>query len=201
MKKPFALFATIFVVCLGSACNLPKAENPGGLTSDIAATIVASTLTALTQPVQETPSALPNTATPTDTLTPISTPTVTFASIPTMTPTITITLAPTTSLIPKPGSIEGNISYPYGSIPNLTIVAFGQNPPYYYSYMTTNLGDTSYSMGGQYLIPGPFQVVAYDTSGHTGGCPALVTVISEQTVNCDITNWGGGYPPKPAGVP
>ena len=74
-----------------------------------------------------------------------------------------MTLAPSTTPIPKPGSIAGAISgYPYGSLPGLAIVAFGQDPPYYYSYMITNPGATSYSMSSNYLIPGPFQVVAYD---------------------------------------
>ncbi len=64
-----------------------------------------------------------------------------------------------------------------------------------------NPGASSYSMSSDFLIPGQFQVVAYDASGNSGGCTALVTVISEQTVTCDITNWGGGYPPKPSSVP
>jgi hypothetical protein len=115
---------------------------------------------------------------------------------------MTLTLAPSFTPIPKPGSIAGGISgYPYGSLPSLAIVAFGQDPPYYYSYMITNPGSSSYSMSSSYLIPGQFQVVAYDASGHSGACPSLVTVISDQTVTCDITNWGGGYPPKPSSVP
>jgi hypothetical protein len=115
---------------------------------------------------------------------------------------MTLTLPPSATPIPKPGSIEGAISgYPYGSQPSLAIVAFGQAPPNYYSYMITNPGVSSFSMSSNYLIPGQFQVVAYDASGHSGGCPALVTVISEKTVTCDISNWGGGYPPKPSGVP
>jgi hypothetical protein len=67
--------------------------------------------------------------------------------------------------------------------------------------MITNPGDGYYSMSTDYLIPGKYQVVAYDSSNHTGGCAALITVISEQTVTCDITNWGGGYPSKPSDVP
>jgi hypothetical protein len=115
---------------------------------------------------------------------------------------MTLTLPPSSTPIPKPGSIEGAISgYPYGSQPSLAIVAFGQVPPNYYSYVITNPGAPSFSMSSSYLIPGQFQVVAYDASGHSGGCPAMVTVISEQTVTCNITNWGGGYPPKPSGVP
>jgi hypothetical protein len=80
-------------------------------------------------------------------------------------------------------------------------VAFGQEPPYNYSYLITLPGDTAYSMSSKYLLPGKFQVVAYDSSSHSGGCPVIVTVISDQTVTCNITNWGGGYPAKPSGVP
>jgi hypothetical protein len=119
-----------------------------------------------------------------------------------MTPTITKTPIPTQTPIPKPGSITGGISgYPYGSIPKLSIVAFGQEPPYNYSYWITASGDTSYSMTSNYLIPGKYQVVAYDSSGHAGGCTTLVDVKSEQSSNCDITDWGGSYPSKPSGVP
>ena len=80
-------------------------------------------------------------------------------------------------------------------------MAFGQEPPYNYSYMITSPGDTSYSMSSQYLVPGKYQVVAYDSSNRAGGCPGIVTVVSEQTATCNITHWGGGYPAKPAGVP
>jgi hypothetical protein len=80
-------------------------------------------------------------------------------------------------------------------------VAYGQEPPYNYSYLITGAGETYFSMSSNYLIPGHFQVVAYDSSGHAGGCTINVLVISNQTVNCDITNWGAGYPAKPSGVP
>jgi hypothetical protein len=79
-------------------------------------------------------------------------------------------------------------------------VAYGQEPPYNYSYMITG-GGAYFSMSTIYLIPGHFQVVAYDSSGHAGGCTFNVLVISDQTVNCDITNWGGSYRAKPSGVP
>jgi hypothetical protein len=115
---------------------------------------------------------------------------------------MTLTLTPSNTPIPKPGTIEGGISgYPYGSLQKLAIVAFGQEPPYNYSYWITGTGNTSYSMTSDYLLPGKYQVVAYDSSNHTGGCPVIVTVISDQTVTCNITNWGGGYPAKPSDVP
>ena len=201
MKNPFAIFAVFLLIAFLCACNLQKAGTPAGPNPDIVATKVVLTLTALTQAVQQTPAASLTLAPPTFTLTPSQTPSVTITVAPTVTPTITFTSAPTKTPIPKPGSIAGSISYPYGSVPNLVIVAFGQEPPYNYSYLTTNLGDTYYSMSSQYLIPGKFQVVAYDSSGHTGGCTVIVTVISEQSVNCDITDWSGSYPSKPSGVP
>jgi hypothetical protein len=115
---------------------------------------------------------------------------------------MTLTPPPSSTPIPKPGSIEGAISgYPVGSLPSLAIVAYGKDPPYYYSYIITTPGSSSYSMSSDYLIPGMFQVVAYDSSGNSGGCPGLVTVISEQTVTCNITDWAGSYPPKPSSVP
>ncbi len=52
-----------------------------------------------------------------------------------------------------------------------------------------------------YITAGDYQVVAYDSSGHAGGCAGNVKVVTNQTVICDIGNWGGGYPAKPSGVP
>ena len=216
MKRPSVIFLSVLLTSCLSACNLPGAATPGGINPGAVATAVVSTLAVFTQSAQPLPS-------PLQTLQPLSSPTLgqltsptmgqptstqTITRTPTLTPTFgpsttkTITLAPTNTPIPKPGSIAGAISgYPYGSLPSLAIVAFGQNPPYYYSYIITNPGSTSYSMSSSYLIPGAFQVVAYDGSGNSGGCPAMVTVISEQTVTCDITDWAGSYPPKPSSVP
>ena len=202
MKKTCALFTVILVVVLVSACNLPKGEVLDGSPSGPVASMVASTLSALTQDIQQIPSESPTRATPTDTLLPTITLTVTSTSAPSITPTITNTPMPTKTPIPKPGMIAGGISgYPYGAVPSLTVVAFGQEAPYNYSYLITAPGDTSYSMSSDYLLPGKYQVVAYDSSGHKGGCTILVTVKSEETSNCDITDWGGSYPSKPSGVP
>jgi hypothetical protein len=208
MKRQLMILVSALMISCLSACNLPGSatqvqSNPGAV-----ATQVALTLAVFTQSAQPAPLSSP-------TLEQLSSPTLgqptstlTVAPSPTLTPTVgssatvTLTLAPSSTPIPKPGSIAGTISgYPYGSLPGLAIVAFGQDPPYYYSYMITNSGTSSYSMTSSYLIPGQFQVVAYDASGHSGGCPSLVTVISEQTVTCDITNWGGSYPSKPSSVP
>jgi hypothetical protein len=121
---------------------------------------------------------------------------------PTNTKAPTETLRPTITSTPAPGTIAGSISgYPYGSVPGLAIVAFGQEPPYNYSWMISGLGETYFSMSSSYLVPGHYQVVAYDASGHAGGCTVLVLVISDQTVNCDITDWSAAYPAKPSGVP
>jgi hypothetical protein len=200
MKKEFVILTAILFVTFFSACNLPKVGTPGGTNSDIVATKVVLTLAAFTESAQQAPMASSTPLKPTDTvpiaLFPTLTPTVT------LTPTITNTVAPSDTPIPKPGTIAGNISgYSYGSLPKLVIVAFGQEPPYNYSYWITAAGNTSYSMTSNYLIPGKYQVVAYDSGNHTGGCPIIVTVISDQTVSCDITHWGGGYPARPSGVP
>lgn len=98
------------------------------------------------------------------------------------------------------GSISGGIyGYPFGSLPSLTIVAFSQTTPYYY-YFVTAVGQTSYAMTN-YIPAGTYQVVAYDGSGHAGGCTTNVTVTGGQTGNCDINDWAGSWPAKPSGVP
>jgi len=208
MKRPFTILVSVIIILCLDACNLPVAATSRPVNSGEVATQVVLTLAVFTQSVQPESLSSP-------TLKQLSSPTLaqptstpTIAVSPTLTPTygpsatMTLTLPPSVTPIPKPGSIKGAISgYPYGSLPSLAIVAFGQEPPYYYSYMITNPGDSSFSMSSRYLIPGQFQVVAYDASGHTGGCPVKVAVISEKTVTCDITNWSGGYPPKPSTVP
>jgi hypothetical protein len=201
------LAPSLFLVLLLAACSLQNGSTPTPGTN-IVPTIVASTLAAMTLTPQQSPLASPTIPTSTPLAPPTATQTLTQTFTPTSTvtagpsPTITPTLKPSNTPIPDPGSIAGNITgYPYGSVPGLAIVAYGQEKPYYYSYIITGAGTTYYSMSSSYLIPGHFQVVAYDASGHAGGCTTLILVISNQTVNCDITNWGGSYPPKPASVP
>lgn len=205
MKPIFPRLAASFsIAILLAACNLPQGyENtpdPG-----ILSTKVALTLVALTQLAQQVPIISPGSPTsvqPANTQNP--TPTETTVPIYTQTPTQlpTGTIAPTNTPLSAPGTVAGSISgYPYGSLPSLAIVAYGQEPPYYYSYMITGAGQTYFEMTTSYLLPGHYQVVAYDTSGHAGGCNFNVMVISNQTVNCDITNWGGSYRAKPSGVP
>ncbi len=168
-----------------AACNLPFSV-PSASDQGQVETIVAATVQALTQqagpPISQQPL-----ATPTETLS----------------PTITPTLTPNVTNTPEPGfgSISGGIySYPYGSIPQLAIVAHEQNPPWHYWYLIIPAGSTYFSMDG-YVSTGRYQVVAYDYSGHSGGCTTIVEVKNNEMVTCDITNWGGGYPPKPGGVP
>jgi len=210
MKSNFPRLAiSILTILFLASCNLPNGgvTTPGTATVD---TMVALTAVALTQSAQQNFPASPTSSTTstmiqsTITLTPTLNPTNTAGPSPTETPTLkpTITTAPTNTPIPDPGTIAGSISgYPYGAVPGLSIVAFGQEPPYYYSYLITGAGTTYYEMSSKYLIPGHFQVVAYDSSGHSGGCAVLVLVVSNTTVTCNITNWGGGYPAKPGGVP
>jgi hypothetical protein len=181
------------LVILGflSACNLPKAGPTPGV--DVVASLVAATMQELATPL--VPSSIP--VQPIPVVTPTSSP---VPSIPPPTTTSAATLTPTpgTTETPLPGSIEGSISgYPYGPIPKLTVVAFDKSSPYLrYWYWKTSAGNTTYAMDG-YVSPGTYQVVAYDASGHAGGCTTLIPVVSDQTVNCDITDWAGSYPANP----
>jgi hypothetical protein len=212
MKRYLPLLLSCVTVCSLCACNMPRSDNDISPTPNVIATYVAITLASFTQspaipalasPIPELLTKTPSseaTATATLTITPTFTTTATFTMMPT--PTITLTSSPTETPIPKPGTIEGGITgYPYGSIPRLTIVAFGQEPPYNYSYWITAPGSTYYEMTSEYLLPGKYQVVAYDAAGHKGGCPGIVAVKGDQRVTCDITDWGGSYPAKPSGVP
>jgi hypothetical protein len=196
-KKILAI-STFTLLILLCGCTLQMASPSAEPNSGMVDTLVAATMSAFTPSAQ-----LPEKASPTIEQ-PTSTETIapSLTNVPTASPTVTITMAPTNTSIPKPGTIIGHISgYPYGALPKLTIVAYGQEPPYNYSYWITAAGDTTYSMTSDYLIPGKYQVVAYDSNKRSGGCPVIVTVISDQSVTCDISNWGGGYPSKPAGVP
>jgi len=204
MKPIFSRLAIPMLLIILVGCNMPQKSDTGSGT-DILATKVALTLLALTRTAQVGPLVSPTssaiqptyTQTPTQLLIKTSVPTV--IQNPTQPPTRTT--EPTRTPIPAPGTIAGGISgYPYGSIPRLAIVAFGQEPPYNYSWWITAAGETYFSMSSSYLIPGHYQVVAYDSTGHTGGCSVFVLVISDQTVTCDITDWGGGYPAKPSGI-
>jgi hypothetical protein len=184
-------------------------EDDTGSDTDIIATKVALTLAALTRTAQVETLTSPTTTaiqpvytkTPTHLPTETAGPTVTQS--PTQSPTITKESTPTPT--PAPGTIEGNIlSYPYGSVPSLVVVAYLQNSITYW-YVITSPGNTFYSMTDPLnkglIKPGSYQVVAYDASGNSGGCTTIVTVFSDQTVTCNITDWGGGYPAKRSDIP
>jgi hypothetical protein len=205
MKPIFPRLAASFsIAILLAACNLPQGitntPDLGTVSTKVALTLVA--LTQLAQQVPITSPGSPISEQPVNTQNPTLTETTepTYTQTPTQLPTGTI--APTNTPLSAPGTVAGSISgYPYGALPSLAIVAYGQEPPYYYSYMITGAGQTYFEMTTSYLLPGHYQVVAYDSSGHAGGCNFNVMVVSNQTVNCDITNWGGSYRAKPSGVP
>jgi hypothetical protein len=203
MKTPVRIFAIFICVTLLSACSLPQKGSPATATLSVA-TIVAATLQALTPSV--TP-VLPTQALPSSTPTLEATPTLqppTLTSTPSLTPTKDISPTPSTTPIPDPGSISGTISgYPFGSLPALAVVAIKQDSPRRgnYSYFITAPGGTFFSMSTSYLIPGQWLVIAYDSSGNSGGCSGPVTVVSNQTVSCTINDWASAFPSKPAGVP
>lgn len=208
MKRALFAFPACAAILLFSACSLPGRANSTETPTVGFETQIAQTLTAISLANPSTPSETLVPATPTDTLQPTQTSTPTLTLEPTLTFTPTKTLAPTDTQaatktpIPKPGTIEGSISgYPYGSLPSLTIVAYMQEPPYNYSYWITAPGDSFFSMTSSYLLPGKYQVVAYDADGNSGGCASLVTVKSEETVTCSLSDWSSSFPAKPGSVP
>jgi hypothetical protein len=185
MKRVLYLLGLVLLL---SACNMPQPDTDTSDEQSQIATLVAVTSEALTLQAV-TPAISPDA------------PVITLTD--TIEPTITFTLTPDITNTPEPGfgSITGSIvGYPYGSIPQLSIVAFEQNPPYHYWYLILPPGSSYFSMDG-YVSTGKYQVVAYDSSDHAGGCTSLVQVKNNESVSCDISNWGGGYPSKPAGVP
>jgi hypothetical protein len=199
----------LLLVVVLTACTLPLGSNPtvdtGIVATKVAATLAVLTLSAQlpTLPTQTSPTSIQPTVNQVVTQTPSAT--ISFTITPSYTISPTITVGPSDTPIPAPGAIEGNIyGYPYGSIPALAVVAFKQNSATFW-FVITGPGNTYYSMTDSsnkgYVSTGSYQVVAYDSSGHSGGCTINVQVISNQTLTCDITNWGGGYPAKPSDVP
>jgi hypothetical protein len=178
MRKSSQFAFGLFLICALSACNLPSGIS--GDTTDPVATSVAQTLAAL--PAGESTASVENVPS-TDTPEPL----------PTETPQVTD--------IPAPGTISGTISgYPYGSQPRLAIVAIGYSTGNW-TYVINVAGDTYFYLVSQYLLPGQYYVVAYDSSGNSGGCPGLVTVVSDETASCTISDWVSWYPDRPSGVP
>lgn len=91
------------------------------------------------------------------------------------------------------GSITGSITYPFGDIPVLTLVAFSKSTPYWY-WVGTRAGQSTFLIGN--LPPGDYQVVAYDGSGRSGGS-AVVTVKAGDSVTANVNDWSGSFPSNP----
>jgi hypothetical protein len=191
MKKiGFSITALCIILV---ACNVPLID--ANITPDtgMLQTGIAGTLQALTP--SESSGSMSGTATINRQSTPIQEATVS------PTPSVSPTADLTATLEPGIGSVSGEIiNYPYGAIPQLSIVAFEQEPPYHYWYVILGSGSTFFSMD-EFISSGKYQVVAYDPSGHKGGCTVVVAVKKDQMATCDITDWTGSYPDKPAGVP
>jgi len=190
MKANAASFAILIIIAiLMSACNLPSVAPIAGPNASDVATLVAATLQSLASPTGASASlASPTPAAPTLTIPPTST----SAPLP------TATFLPTATVLP--GAISGGVyGYPFGSIPALSFVAFSQSSHSWFWW--ADPAGQSYFSTDNFITPGVYQVVAYDHSGHAGGCAGTVTVTSSATVSCDVNTWGGSYPAKPAGVP
>ncbi len=51
-------------------------------------------------------------------------------------------------------------------------------------------------------VSGKYQVVAYDPPDIKEVVPLIVVVVKkDEMTTCDITDWSGSFPDKPAGVP
>jgi hypothetical protein len=187
IKIKLVVFLFLILILLLTSCGSNQSATP---TVDTVASIVAATMQALTPQVPL------NTATTasispeqTATLTPIA---ATPNPLGTGTPTITTT--------PGIGALQGSVvGYPYGGIPKLVFVAFSQDNGRWYYWI--NLAGQSYYATDQFLPGGKYQVVAYDASGHAGGCKIIVEVKANETGLCDITDWIGSYPAKPGDAP
>ena len=95
----------------------------------------------------------------------------------------------------KFGIISGEVyGYPYGNLPQLTIVAFNKETGYWY-WVGTAAGQSYFTMND--IPSGTYQVVAYDGSGHAGGTSVSVEVKGGQTANADLNNWAGSFPSNP----
>jgi hypothetical protein len=156
----------------------------------LVATVVAATFQALTLQSPLQTSVLPSNTlvmsalAPTDQKTPIPSETAT--------PSVTTT--------PGVGALSGGVyGYPYGTIPRLVFIAFREGDGHWYYWI--NLAGMSYYSTDEFLPTGRYQVVAYDSSGHAGGCVSIVEVKNNETAVCDITDWIGSYPGKPGDAP
>jgi len=187
MRRAVSLLLIILILAALSACNLQTAATTAAPNADDVATRVAATLQSLWTPTNPSaPLASPTAGAPAAAATETS-------SGPTETsgPTATSSI---------PGSISGSvIGYPYGAVPALSFVAFGQDSSSWF-WWANGAGQTSFSTDN-FILPGKYLVVAYDHSGHAGGCPGVITVTSNTDTSCDVSNWAGSFPAKPASVP
>jgi len=95
----------------------------------------------------------------------------------------------------KFGVISGGVyDYPYGNLPQLTIVAFNKDTGYWY-WVGTAAGQSYFTMND--IPAGTYQVVAYDGSGHAGGTSVAIEVKGGLTANADLNNWAGSFPSNP----
>lgn len=95
----------------------------------------------------------------------------------------------------KFGIISGGVyGYPYGELPQLTIVAFNKSSGYWY-WVGTAVGQSYFTITD--IPAGTYQVVAYDGSGHAGGTSVNIELKGGQTANADINNWAGSFPSNP----
>ncbi len=178
MKRYTGIFLSFLSLVILTACNIPVTVIINGTPNpnpDELATSVAATLNA-------------------------GSPGSSSAETPTFTLTSNFTPTKTLTPPPEPGSLQGSVSYPYGSIPRLVIAAYMQNGTNY-SYVIDEAGEAYYTMDTIYLIPGQWLVVAYDSYGNSGGCTNPVTILPNQATTCNITDWVSAYPAKKAGIP
>ena len=95
----------------------------------------------------------------------------------------------------KFGIISGGIfNYPFGGLPQLTIVAFNKETGFWF-WVGTVSGQSYFTLTD--LPVGTYQVVAYDSSGHAGGVSVDIVVKGGQTASADLNNWTGYYPANP----
>lgn len=188
MKKQYSsLLISLTLVIMIVSCGSPVGTVPS--TPDTVATIVAGTMGALYP--------LAASGTPIATIPGLTN--IPFTPVPSSTSTTMATTVPSATATPGIGSISGSVyGYPYGAIPRFTIVAFNQETSYWL-YWITLAGEAYYSTD-VFIPEGKYQVVAYDASGHAGGCVSTVIVKANQTAVCDITDWSGSYPAKPGGA-
>jgi hypothetical protein len=102
------------------------------------------------------------------------------------------------------GTISGNLTYLNADIPELRVVAFNLDLGYWY-WVNTLPGQNFYAINE--LLPGTYNIVAYDALGNSGGHAAgnhdLIDILVEPGKvfeGANINDWTappGTYPPDP----